>query len=272
MPEHTIDLDAYFARIGYTGPRAATVETLRAIQRRHVCTIPFENLDVLLGRGIALDLASIERKLVRERRGGYCFEQNNLLAAALRALGFPVTRLMGRVRWQVPAEVATPFTHLLLQVDVDGGSYLADAGFGSMSLFAPLALEFEREQTGSLEPRRLVQRGADVVQQARAGDTWGDVYQFRREAAPFIDCELGNWYTSTHPQSRFRQNLTLSLAGEGRRTTVLNREFTIRRADGTVLRRELATPEELLDVLAEHFGLHFSRTTRFGPPGSPWPV
>ncbi len=265
------DLDAYFVRIRYAGARAATAEVLTAIHQHHARAIPFENLDVLLGRPINLELAAIEQKLVREKRGGYCFEQNNLLAAVLRALGFQVTPLIARVRWQVPPEVDTALTHMLLRVDVDARSFLADVGFGSRALFTPLALEFDREQGGSIEPRRLVQRDRLVVYQNRADDAWTDVYQFTLDAAPAIDFELGNWFTSTHPQSRFRQNLTLARAGDGCRHALLNREFVTRYAGGRTESRTLATPDELLDVLAEFFGLHFPPGTRFGPPGAPWP-
>ncbi len=271
MPDHALDLDAYFARIGYAGPRAATADVLREVHRRHAQTITFENLDVIRGRGIRIDLASIEQKLVHEKRGGYCFEQNNLLGAVLRALGFRVTPLMARVRWQVPAEVATPLTHLINRVDAEGRSFLADVGFGSMSLLTPLALEFDREQPSAIEPRRLLQRDGLVVHQARLGQTWGDVYQFALTEAPAIDCEVGNWFTCSHPQSRFVQNLIVARPAGDRRHALLNRELTTRFADGRAEVRAVANADELLTVLAEFFDLHFPPGTRFGPPGSPWP-
>jgi len=272
MPSTTVDLDAYFARTGYIGARTATAAVLREIHVRHVCTIPFENLDVLLGRGIRIDVPSIERKLVQERRGGYCFEQNGLFAAVLEALGFRVTPLIARVRWQVPAAITTPLTHKVLRVEAGGLAFLADVGFGSMSLYEPLPLEYGVEQSGSLEPRRLVRDGDAIVQQARLGDVWFDVYRFALVEAPAVDFEVGNWFTSTHPQSRFVQNLTVALGGHHRRLGLFNREFSIRRADGRSETRTLATPEELLHVLATEFGLHFPAGTRFGPANSPWPV
>src|SRR3954464_14618414 len=99
------DLDAYLARIEYSGPRDATAKTLRAVHRAHATHIPFENLDILLGKSIPLDLPSLQRKLVHDRRGGYCFEQNALLAAALESLGFKITRLAARVRFGGSAEI-----------------------------------------------------------------------------------------------------------------------------------------------------------------------
>ena len=265
------DLDAYFSRIAYAGPREATLATLIAIHEHHARAIPYENLDVLLGRSISLDPAAIEQKLVHARRGGYCFEQNALLRDVLRALGFRVTQLIARVRWQVPADVTTALTHMVLRVDLDDRAMLADVGFGSRSLVAPLALEFDRAQAGSIEPRRLIRRDALIIHQTLHDETWTDVYQFSLAPTPSVDFELGNWFTSTHPQSRFKQNLALARAGRDCRYALLNREFVIRHTDGRAEKRTLDTPDELLAILAEYFGLHFPPDTRFGPPGSPWP-
>jgi N-hydroxyarylamine O-acetyltransferase len=268
----TLDLDAYCARIGYTGPRTVSHATLDAIHRRHAETIPFENLDIQLGRRIAIDVPSIERKLVHDRRGGYCFEQNALLAAVLRALGFAVTTLIGRVRWQIPAETETPLVHQFLRVEVPGvGPCLADVGFGSMSLYRPLRWVPDLAQPCGLEPRRLVQRGDVFVHQAQIGETWGDVYQFSPAPALGVDFELANWFTCAHPDSAFQHNLRASRTLADRRYTLVNSEFKIRHADGRLEHRVIATAGELLAILAEHFGLHFPPATRFGRPGMPWP-
>lgn len=268
----TLNLDAYFDRSSYSGSRTPSFGTLASIHAHHVHAIPFENLDILLGRGIRIDVPAIEQKLVRDRRGGYCFEQNTLLAAALRALGFGVTPLLARVRWQLPPETQTPLTHMVLRVETpDAGICIADVGFGSMSLSQPLRLAFDGEQPGGLEPRRLVRRGDLIVQQAKLGDMWGDVYLFTLTEAPAIDFEVSNWYTSASPQSAFLHNLRVARTLADRRHTLLNRDFTTRFPDGRVEKRTLATPVELLDVLAEFFGLHFPPGTRFGQPGAPWP-
>jgi len=276
-----IDLNAYFSRIGHDGTRAPTLANLTAIHRLHARSIPFENLDVLLGRGIRIDLISIHQKLVQQQRGGYWFEQNALLAAALRLLGFQVTALLARVRWQVPPEIETPLTHMLLRVETEDGPHLCDVGFGSMSLQVPISLRFDVEQRGSLEPRRLVRRSAFiperelssgfVAQQARIGDEWLDVYQFSLEPPSAVDCELGNWFTSTHPQSRFRQNLIVSRMVESVRYTLMNREFTIRQSDGRAEKRMIESSEELVEVLAEYFLLHLPSGTRIDCPGLDWP-
>lgn len=265
------DLDAYFARIGYTGPRSATLDTLCAIHRCHALTFPFENLDVILDRGISIDLASIQRKFLVARRGGYCFEQNSLLCAVLRALGFQVTPLIARVRWKVPADIPTPQTHMVLRVELDGRSWLADTGFGGSGLTAPLSLDTDAEQTTAYDSRRITTDRHFRVHQVRVDGAWIDAYRFTLDEAQSIDFEVANWYTSTHPQSRFRQNLIAALPRPDRRVAILNREFITRFPDGRSEKSPIDSPAHLLALLAEHFNLHFPPDTRFGPPGSIWP-
>src|SRR5262249_55952398 len=159
-----IDLDAYFARIGYAGPRAPTLAVLRAIHALHPAAIPFENLDPFLGRLVSLEIAALQQKMVAGRRGGYCFEHNTLFKAALDALGFRVTGLAARVRRVMPSDGSeNPRTHMLLKVDLDEGTYLADVGFGGYLLSAPLRLvaEIEQEVPGGL--LRLTPMGSVLV-------------------------------------------------------------------------------------------------------------
>jgi N-hydroxyarylamine O-acetyltransferase len=140
------DLDAYFARIGYGGPWTPTLEMLHAITFHHATSIPFENLDVRLGRGISLAPADIFRKLVTHRRRGYCFEQNTLLLLVLQALGFRGTPLGARVRGQIPRDVVPARTHLFLCVHLADGDWLTDVGTGGSPLTAAiLRLAFDRE-------------------------------------------------------------------------------------------------------------------------------
>ena len=147
------DLDAYFARLGLDGPRPPTLATLSAIVLAHIRAIPFENLDVLLGRGIDLDPAAVEHKLVHARRGGYCFEHNSHLLHVLGALGFAVTPLSARVRVNRARDDTPPRTHVLVRVDLDGTPWLADVGVGGLSPTAPLRLDPEAEQATPHEPR-----------------------------------------------------------------------------------------------------------------------
>lgn len=272
MSDFVPDLDAYLARIGYRGGRAPTLETLHGIAFAHATSVPFENLDVLLGRPIDLDPAAIERKLVHQRRGGYCFEQNNLLLRELTALGFRVRPISARVRYQQPREFTPPRTHLFLRVEVGGGSWLVDCGIGSMSLTSAIPLdESGREYPTAHEPRRIIREGPTLYHQVRLGADWHDVSEFTLEEMPPIDCELANWYTSAHPNSRFKSRLVAARATPGGRISILNHEFTQRAHDGKAATETIRDPDHLLAVLSDHFDLHFPPATRFGSPGAPWP-
>ncbi len=265
------ELAAYFERIGYSGPRTPDPVTLAGIMHAHARAIPFENLDVLLGRPIRTEPASLLQKLVHARRGGYCFEQNHLLLYVLRALGFAADPMIARVRWQVPADVATPLTHMLVRVSLDHQPWLADVGMGSLSLTAPLLMADGLEQDTPHDRRRLVRQGAHFAHQVLFDGAWQDVSHFLPEIAAAPDLELGNWYSHTHPQAHFRNNLMVARATDGGRLTLYNREFTRRDRSGGTMKRELATPDDLHAVLAEEFGLAFPAGTRFEAPGLVWP-
>src|SRR4051812_26387159 len=140
MTAGDFDLDGYLARIGWTGPLAPDLATLRRLVARHTAAIPFEGIDALLGRTPALDAAGLQAKLVGARRGGWCFEQNSLLALALEALGFRPQVRLARVRYGVPPGPPMPRTHMVLRLDLPEGPHLADAGFGGVTVTAPLAL------------------------------------------------------------------------------------------------------------------------------------
>lgn len=269
------EIDTYFRRIDYRGPTTPTLATLRGLVLAHVRTIPFENLDVLLGRPIALDVPSLVRKLVVEGRGGYCFEHNGLLLHVLEALGFAVTPLSARVRLQRPREMTPPRTHMFLRVVLDGVPWLADVGVGGLSPTSPLRMDVDDEQPTEHEPRRLVHEDGrwfhQVLLRDEAGSAWHDVCEFTGEAMPPIDREVANWYTSAHPHSHFRNRLLVARAGDdGRRHTLLDTVLTLRERDGVAHRRTIEGPQELLDVLAEVFGLRFAPDTRFACETLPW--
>jgi len=248
----------------------------------HVRSIPFENLDVLLGRPISLAPEDIARKLITERRGGYCFEHNTLLLHVLEALGFTVVPLSARVRIQQPREYIPARTHMFLRVELGGESWLADVGIGALSLAAPLKLEADTPQPTPHELRRLVREGewtgfaqrapdARVIHQAYFADTWNDVCEFTLERMPEIDRVLANWYTSAHPASHFKHRLIAARATDDGRISLVNRELRFRGHQGRTETRQLATPDELLAALAEHFDLQFQPGTRFECAALDWP-
>jgi len=167
----SIDLAAYFERIGFSGPArpAPTLDTLRALHLLHPQTIPFENLDVLIGRPVRLDLESVQRKLVESRRGGYCYEHNLLFRSVLQTLGFRVRSFAGRVLWGRDAPEMPARTHMLLLVDLDEGTFLTDVGFGGMTLSAPLALQTGLEQITPHGAFRLDDAGGVEAENFRLG-------------------------------------------------------------------------------------------------------
>ena len=250
-----IDLDAYCARIGYDGPREPTLAVLSGIHALQPAAIPFENLDPLLNRPVALDLASLQAKLVDGRRGGYCFELNALFRAALEALGFAITPLIGRVRWMAPPERPEgPRSHMLLRVDLAEGTYLADAAFGGHLVSQPLRLAMDVEQQTPAGRLRLLGDGASITQQTLLPSGWQDVYRFTLEPAHLADYEMSNWFTSTHPGSIFRSLLIMEKLTPEARYSLLNQKLTERRA-GETTERILGDAAELGAVLEEVFGV-----------------
>jgi N-hydroxyarylamine O-acetyltransferase len=268
-----IDIHAYCRRIGYAGELAPTLPVLRALMEHHTTTVPFENLDVLLGRQIQLTAEALERKIVGERRGGYCFEQNGLFLHVLEGIGFKVRPLGARVRLMATRDVTPARTHLLLRLDIEGESWLADVGIGAVSPMAPLLLHAEDEQPTPQEARRIVREEGRFFHQMRNGDVWSDVYEFTLEEMPLIDRELANWWTSAHPNSRFRQFLMAAKANrDGTRYSLQNREFTHRRGGEVLAKQDIGDAEQLLELLESRFGLVFPEGTRFGKGDMGWPT
>jgi N-hydroxyarylamine O-acetyltransferase len=249
-----LDLDAYCARIGYHGPCEPTLAVLRALTARHPKAIPFETLDPLLGRPVALDRASVQAKLVRNKRGGYCQEQNLLFHDVLAAMGFTVTALGARVVWMKPGRDA-PLTHRLTLVTLGGEKFVADVGFGGQSPTAPLRLEPDLEQSTPHGCYRLVREGDVYESQFHLRDAWAPMYRFTLTPQTPIDFEVANWFTSTHPQALFVRNLLVARVIGETRVNLRNNDLVVRRLDGSVEHRTLANARQLREVLEGTMGL-----------------
>jgi N-hydroxyarylamine O-acetyltransferase len=259
----SLDLGGYLARIGVDSQPAATLPTVKALHLAHSTHIPFENIDILLGRPIRIDLASIQAKLIHARRGGYCFEQNLLFAAVLNSLGLPVTFLAARTRYR--ARRLLPRTHVLLLVEIDGVPWLADVGFGTVGLLEPVPLVAGQTFKQFGWSYCLVEEpGLWVLQTLQAGQ-WHDLYAFSLEPQFPPDLEMANYYVSTHPESRFVQTLVVRRSSTDERRLLRNFDFIIDRG-GEQTTRALHGHDELLEALASHFDLHFPAGTRLRLP------
>jgi N-hydroxyarylamine O-acetyltransferase len=248
-------LDAYLRRIAYRDATAPDLPTLRALVAAHAAAIPFENLDPWLGLPVDLEPAALQRKLLHDGRGGYCFEHNLLLQAALRAIGFDVSALIARVLWRQSDDAVTPQTHMLLRVELDGENWLVDVGFGSQTLTGVLRLQADIEQPTPLEPFRLVRMGDDWCMQSQLHGVWRSLYRFDLHSPPPIDLVVANHYVSTYPGSRFTTHLVAARIEGDRRLTLLDREFTVRRLGHEPERQLLRDGGEVRRVLEQRFML-----------------
>lgn len=247
------NLSAYLRRIGVDRPTRPSSAALRALHAGHAGRIPFENLDIPLGRPIRLDLESLQAKLVVGRRGGYCFEQNLLLAAALRELGYRVRPLAARVRFRQRRPLAR--THMILLVVADdGGPWLADVGFGAEGPIEPVAFRPGIESAQYGRTYRIASELAGWTLRSGLEAPGVDLYSFSLEPQEPADYELANYYVSTHPDSPFRQVLTAQLATPRGRCTLRGREYTVDTPE-VVATRRIDDDEEWLDLLATVFGI-----------------
>ncbi|MFB6526816.1 arylamine N-acetyltransferase [Streptomyces sp. NPDC056399] len=261
-----LDLDAYLARIGYEterdGELAPDLRTLTALHRAHVRAVPFENLDVALGRPVPLDLKSLQAKLVERRRGGYCYEQNSLFAAALERIGFTVTARGARNRSRGAA--LPPVTHALLVVAVEGEQWLADVGFGWQGPLEPVPLRdgARVEQSGWTFGIVVEDEGIHVLRSLRP-QGWADLYAFSPQTLYPGDFTVMNHYSSSHPQSRFLGQVVAQWPGKDERRALVRDRLSTVRTDGVVEERVVPVGE-LIATLEGRFGIELDDEERTG--------
>jgi N-hydroxyarylamine O-acetyltransferase len=248
------DLDAYLERIGLDGR-----PSIAQVHRAHLTSIPFENLDPHQGLPVSLEEQDLERKLVTERRGGYCFEQNLLLKAALEALGAEVDMFLARTRLGAKPSVVRPRSHLLLRVSQNGASWHTDVGFGARGILEPIPFGPGPTQEQSGWSFRVVEDGSELVLQKLAGDEWVDLYGFLPQPVPRIDVETSNWWTSTHPRSLFVTGLIVGVHDDDGTGTLL--------CDWSELSLSEQTPAGTSVTPLEREAIPELLATRFSLPG-----
>ncbi|WP_026453917.1 arylamine N-acetyltransferase family protein [Saccharomonospora iraqiensis] len=242
-----LDLDAYLARIGFAHtPAAPSTEGLRALHEAHVRTIPFENLDVVLGRTPGLDLESITAKLVHRPRGGYCYEHALLFAAVLARLGYPVVRGVARVRPDHPG----PQTHVILLTRVDGVDHLVDVGFGS-GVLHPMPLRDGHVVDQAGWPHRLRTDGRTWRLEQHTDDGWKALHAFDTTPQHPVDYTVGNHYIATHPDSPFTGRPVVMRLEPGRCRRLVGTELHTTHPDGRPAERVPVPPEQLDETLRE---------------------
>ena len=251
MDTKAFDLDAYLTRLHYSGVVQPTEDCLEALHRAQVYTIPFENFDILLGRGITLEPAALCNKLVHRARGGYCFELNGLFLMALQAIGFKARALLARIHLRNPPSGRT---HQLLLVTLQGRQWIADVGFGNF-VRAPLPFELNHPTTHDGLTFRLVEAEPfGLMLQTLKKGQWLGLYSFDLGHVFSADIALGNHFTATHPSSLFTFARVVALLTPTGRVSLLNRTLRTVTADAEQV-QELAEGQTYLDALRTHFGI-----------------
>jgi N-hydroxyarylamine O-acetyltransferase len=270
-----LDLDAYLARIGFDDDRSPSPTTLGALVYAHTTTIPFENLEIILGRSIPLDLESLQDKLIRQRRGGYCYENVGLFAAALERLGFGVTGISGRVTMGADGGLR-PATHALLRVTTsdDDRVWLCDVGFGSGPL-EPYELIEDRGEFALGQWRFRLERtsgelDSDLwVLHQFGGEGWIDRYTFTLNPQYRIDFAVGNHFVSTSPRSPFTTRPFVQRFLPEVHHVLDGTTLTSERPDGSSDVRELE-PAELPEILSEIFDIDLTDADAAMLVTAPW--
>jgi N-hydroxyarylamine O-acetyltransferase len=263
-----VDLDAYLARIGH-GRVTPSVEALHTLHEAHVRTIPFENVDVVLGTHPGIGLDVITTKLVDRRRGGYCYEHALLFAAVLEQLGFTVQRRVARVQ----PHKNGPRTHMLLTVEVDGQKFLADVGFGAGVLHPmPLVDGAIVDQAGW--PHRLTFAEGAWTLSKQTAEGWEQLHRHDDQPQRPLDYEVYHHYVSTHPDSPFIRKLVVMRLDHGVSRRLVGDELTIDHADGRTASRVVPAPQldavlRELDVILTPAELRGVSERKLSPSSSP---
>ena len=264
MESAIFSLESYFERINYRGGTEANEDTLRDIHTAHTLNVPFENLDVFYRRPILLDGVSLYKKIVEERRGGYCFEMNGIFSLVLQEMGFKVTNLLARVT--IDGTHYTTKTHQAILVEIGGNTWLADVGFGNDGIIAPLILEEDTEQKQFAHTYRLVKHSKfGWVLQKKMEDSYAPLYAFTLDECSPEDFLMSNHFTATFPGSFFLTMRMCTMPTKDGRITLTDSHLKVVKNNG-VLDTPITNDSEFNTALKKHFSLDLALIT--GGPAS----
>lgn len=245
--------ERYLKFIGFTSTPKADLNTLRELHKLHTLMFPFENLTPFLHKEVILNSEILIDKFTEQGRGGYCFEQNLLFSDVLKELGFKVKGLGARVLWNQPEDLITRRSHMLLIVTIDEMDYLADVGFGGLTLTTPLKFVVGLEQQTTHEIFRIGKLGDDLKVEAKVNDVWKTLYRFDLTVQHPIDYEVANFYLYTNTESIFRNNLIAGQPSENGRHALSNDQYTFYPMNEEPQRKILKSRQEIKDVLKDVF-------------------
>jgi N-hydroxyarylamine O-acetyltransferase len=247
------ELERYFQRIGFLADAGADLATLQALHRLHPQALAFESLDSWCGRTPSLVPDEVFAKLVAGQRGGYCFEQNQLFLRVLLTLGFRVHPLAARV---ILPDRPAPRTHMVLLVETADTQWLADVGFGGMTMTAPLQLHALGSQPTPHEPWQLQAVDDEFVVSALVENEWQAKFSFGLARQIAEDYEMANWVIANWPPSRFRHDLIAARPDAAGRHALLNTRLSYHRHGLPSQHQELTSPAATLLALQQVFGIN----------------
>ncbi len=249
-----LSLQNYLSDLGLTVPVVLDMAFVRKLQSAHVARYSFNNLAVVLGEGISLDLDEISDKIVTRGLGGYCFEHNKLTFELLNALGYEVELKLARVlNNHLDRDVGR--THRVTVLTLEGVCYLVDTGFGGNGPITPIALAISTEQTAGLDRYRILATDkGEYDLQVLKGDDFFTLYRFDSAVYTDADCELGHFYSHKHPNAVFLKNLMVTLKKEHQMVTLVNAHLTTRDRQGERVCL-IESPESLGHILGVEFNI-----------------
>ncbi len=254
-------LAAYFRRVGFEEQPECTFECLQRLHYLHSVSLPFENFNPLLRIPIALDQHSLFNKMVKQKRGGYCFEHNLLFGGVLSALGFEVTCLAARVMWQIPEDVIMPRDHQLLLVDFGEGPYIADVGFGGNTPTSAFSLHKMEPQQTSHESFKISKDGDAYLLYIQVNNKWEPMYRFGFDEYLLPDFEVINFYLCNHEKSMFVNHLFLAQTKEEGRYGLFDDQFSFHPVNGETQKEKIPNFDQLIRKVETVFNIDVPNPT-----------